>query len=151
MIIDNNFLSKDECSYYVNKANKNVEPYDWDKRVVFIHDDTSLISKTINYFKQYNLFLKLDDIHIQTWPVNSSSDLHIHGDKCDWDDGRKNTKYNTLIYLNDDYDGGEFYTNNVTLKPKKGTITLFDGTETYHGVKPVKKKERYTIILWWKK
>ena len=56
MIIDNNFLSKDECSYYVNKANKNVEPYDWDKRVVFIHDDTSLILKTINYFKQYNLF-----------------------------------------------------------------------------------------------
>ena len=30
-------------------------------------------------------------------------------------------------------------------------ITLFDGSEIYHGVKKIEKKERYTVILWWKR
>jgi len=30
-------------------------------------------------------------------------------------------------------------------------LTFFDGSKTYHGVKKVKKKDRKTIIFWWKK
>ncbi len=88
---------------------------------------------------------------IQTWPTSSKSDLHVHGEKCDWDDGRENTGFNSLIYLNDDFEGGEFFTENIMIKPKTGTLTLFDGSTIYHGVKPILKGERYTIILWWKK
>ena len=40
-------------------------------------------------------------------------------------------------------------TKNLTFKPAPGTLILFNGRETYHGVKPIIKKERYSIIFWW--
>ena len=60
------------------------------------------------------------------------------------------TKYNSLIYLNDDFKGGEFFTRNgIKLKPQAGMLTLFDGSKVSHGLKKVKNKDRKTIIFWW--
>ena len=58
---------------------------------------------------------------------------------------------NSLIYLNDVDDGGEFYTENgITISGQGYTLTLFDGRNVKHGLKEVKNNNRYTIILWWK-
>jgi predicted 2-oxoglutarate/Fe(II)-dependent dioxygenase YbiX len=82
----------------------------------------------------------------QNWNVNSISDLHIHNER-----GREKTKYNSLIYLNDNYNGGEFYTKNgIVIKPSVGLLTLFNGQKVWHGVNMVKKKDRHTLIFWWK-
>ena len=52
------------------------------------------------------------------------------------------TKYNSLIYLNDDFKGGEFFTRNgIKLKPQAGMLTLFDGSKVSHGLKKVKNKD----------
>jgi hypothetical protein len=69
-------------------------------------------------------------------------------------EGRFQTKhYSTLIYLNDDYVGGELWFpqyENFTIKPKKGMLVTFQGDEnTLHGVKAVTEGTRYTISMFW--
>lgn len=86
------------------------------------------------------------EAELQTWPIKSYSKLHVH-DKP----GRIQGDYNSLLYLNDDFDSGEFYTNTgIIITPKKNRLTFFDGKHTYHGVKPVERNHRYTAIFWWK-
>lgn len=48
--------------------------------------------------------------------------------------------YAAILYINDDYNGGELYFKNFDfkIKPKAGSLMLFPGTEEYeHGVKHV--------------
>ena len=56
-----------------------------------------------------------------------------------------------LIYLNDDYEGGELESTNagVSLKPKALTLIAFPSYIEYtHRVHPVTSGERYTIVSW---
>lgn len=58
-----------------------------------------------------------------------------------------------LLYLNDDYEGGElqFPNQNTYLKPKAGTLIFFEGDEdVIHGVSKVISGERINLItfLW---
>jgi hypothetical protein len=59
-------------------------------------------------------------------------------------------RYATILYLNDDYEGGELFFRNIDLeiKPKKGSLLIFPGTEEFfHGVNTVKSGPiRYVII-----
>ena len=96
--------------------------------------------------KRFDLELVADQAEIQNHNVNSSSDLHIHNDL-----GREHIKYNSLLYLNDNFDGGQFITKNgINIKPEKGMLTFFDGQQVHHGVKKVLKNDRKTIIFWWR-
>ena len=57
----------------------------------------------------------------------------------------------TLIYLNDDYEGGEisFATHDITIKPKVGDLLIFPGNMHYaHEVKEVLSGTRYTLPIW---
>jgi predicted 2-oxoglutarate/Fe(II)-dependent dioxygenase YbiX len=54
----------------------------------------------------------------------------------------------SVIYLNDDYDGGTIYfpNLNIELKPLPGTLITFPGTLRYlHGVRRVTGGMRHTI------
>lgn len=59
-------------------------------------------------------------------------------------------RYATIIYLNDNYVGGElFFENfNFSIKPKAGSLLIFPGTEEFnHGVKHVQPGPiRYVIV-----
>lgn len=60
--------------------------------------------------------------------------------------------YSSLIYLNEDYEGGELYfpEHDFVIKPEVGTLICFKGDEnTLHGVKKVEAGTRYTISLFW--
>lgn len=60
--------------------------------------------------------------------------------------------YASVIYLNDDYDGGEFYFPKlgVELKPVTGTLVAFTGGEKHlHGVRKVGRATRYTMPGWY--
>lgn len=60
--------------------------------------------------------------------------------------------YSSLIYLNDDYEGGELYfpEYDLYIKPEVGTLICFKGDEnTLHGVKMVTSGVRYTVSLFW--
>lgn len=56
-----------------------------------------------------------------------------------------------VIYLNDNYDGGELYfkDHGVSIKPEAGDFITFPGNRHYqHGVKEVSGAVRYTLSTW---
>jgi predicted 2-oxoglutarate/Fe(II)-dependent dioxygenase YbiX len=56
-----------------------------------------------------------------------------------------------LLYLNDDYEGGNlvFPELHINIRPKKGMLVAFPATHNYiHGVEPVTKGERFAIVTW---
>jgi hypothetical protein len=57
----------------------------------------------------------------------------------------------TLIYLNDNYEGGEIYfpAYDVCIKPQAGDLVCFPDNEKFvHGVKPILSGTRYTSPRW---
>ena len=69
-------------------------------------------------------------------------------------EGRFQTKhFSSLIYLNNDYEGGELWFpqyNGFSIKPEPGMLVTFRGDEnTLHGVKMVTKGTRYTVSIFW--
>lgn len=69
-------------------------------------------------------------------------------------EGRFQTKhFSSLIYLNNDYDGGEIWFpqyNDFSIKPEPGMLVTFKGDEnTLHGVKMVTSGIRYTVSIFW--
>lgn len=53
--------------------------------------------------------------------------------------------YSFVIFLNDDFEGGELVFDNIYIKPIKNTIVYFTGDLGHH-VKPVIKGDRYTLV-----
>jgi hypothetical protein len=57
-----------------------------------------------------------------------------------------------LMYLNDDYEGGELYfpQHDIEFKPKAGAAYFFPGDKNFiHGVKEVTAGVRYTLPFFW--
>jgi hypothetical protein len=55
----------------------------------------------------------------------------------------------TIIYLNDNYEGGNlrFSEHNLSISPAQGTMVVFDvGIDNLHGVDEVISGERYTML-----
>lgn len=97
--------------------------------------------------QQLRVRLTLDSAELCIWPTTSpGSGLHRH----DWN-GRESTDYNSILYLNEDFAGGQFYTDTgITVKPTTGTLTFFNGQTVMHGVRPTLKNNRCTAIFWWR-
>ena len=138
-----NFISKEECIKYLNIIpNVSCEETDWEKRTIDITNDP-IVEKTRSFLKkELNLNLKIKQAQGQNWNVGSFSNLHIHT-------FRPLTPYTSSLYLNDNFDGGEFYTLEHTIKPKPGLLTFFNGHKVLHGVKKVYNNDRKTLIFWW--
>jgi Rps23 Pro-64 3,4-dihydroxylase Tpa1-like proline 4-hydroxylase len=147
IFLEYDFLNEKECKFWFEKSTKLNNYSSWEERTVDI-TKTEIVKKVQDFFKnKLNLSLKIRQAQIQNWHEGSFSNLHVHnvGD-------RENTKFNSLIYLNDDFKGGEFFTKNgIIIKPKKGLLTLFNGSKVYHGVNKVLNKDRITLIFWWNK
>lgn len=71
--------------------------------------------------------------------LNGSDELH---EKC--------SSLGAMIYLNDNFEGGEIlFRNGLTFKPKTGSLLIFHGSKHEHRVNAA-TDFRYNISLWWK-
>lgn len=64
------------------------------------------------------------------------------------------TPHGLVLYLNDDYEGGEIYYPkfNIAIKPEAGSLVIHPGTIQYsHGVSPVISGTRYATTAFSKK
>lgn len=58
--------------------------------------------------------------------------------------------YNSVLYLNDNFTGGEFYTDEgLVHNPKTGDLIFFNGKKIKHGVKKIHGNKRMAINFWW--
>lgn len=130
---------------YEYRCNLGMPPGLFETRIYFIteHKICQLVQSFLE--SQLRVKLTLERAELQVWPVGGHSEFHKHEAR-----GRESTDYNSLLYLNDDFSGGEFYTENVKVQPKKNMLTFFDGRNTMHGVTKIEgPSHRYTIIFWW--
>lgn len=93
-------------------------------------------------------------IHAQKWEVGSSA--NPHSDNSDFDgnpsEGFDNLKYVGILYLNDDYSGGDLYfpEHNISIHPNAGSMYIFSGgVENIHGVTEITAGTRYSIVSFW--
>jgi len=167
--IQNNFLTNEECDAIVAFTNDNIHLFDshdsdhgfWSKRVINHHmiPNQQLQNRLISISHSVAAILSQlasdkrplfpDTLQIVRWL--NGYELHPHADKENpngsahpfpWRD------FGTVIYLNDDFDGGQIYWPNkgIEWNPVKGSLAVFPGTSEYlHGVRNVPNGVRYTI------
>jgi hypothetical protein len=142
-IVDN-FICNEEIECLVNfyKNNKHLRKK-WN--TVFPMDITGLfknLENKYNHFDKKNCVYWLEIVH---WPRGSFQEFHK-------DVSIQNTVLTSITYLNDDFVGGEtIFEDGTIVKPKKGRTLFFDGMYYTHKVNLIKKGNRYTVPVWYKK
>tara|TARA_R100001129_G_scaffold44037_1_gene30260 strand:- start:106 stop:546 length:441 start_codon:yes stop_codon:yes gene_type:complete len=136
-----NFLNSKECNYVIKDFNDNFEQTKIYRntrilRVMYkpVCDKLNSLFKFYNFSNPYNMEIVL-------WDKKSKMDFHL--DKV-------GNKFAFIIYLNDEYNGGETIIDNIKIKPKTGRIVLFSNGFYLHKVNEIKNKKRYTLIGWYK-
>jgi predicted 2-oxoglutarate/Fe(II)-dependent dioxygenase YbiX len=90
---------------------------------------------------------------IRKWYPGEYQDIHADGETAGgWPGYNYIVDYGSIIYLNDDYEGGELFfpKYDIFIKPKPGTLIFFPSTNMYtHGVTEVKSGIRYTSPHFW--
>lgn len=91
--------------------------------------------------------------NIRKWESGDSQPLHADGEDLE---GKPNeaypVDYASVIYLNDNYDGGElcFPLQGITFKPVAGTAAFFPANKWYrHSVSKIANGTRYTSPQFW--
>jgi hypothetical protein len=159
-----NFLNEEEVSILCSEAKNDIYnkkiPGEWNNRL----SDQDLLSEEsksilrLAHIKILNMAKKIygvdiefantqDDQTIVRWPEGYSMGEHID------DFAKFHYNISTVIYINDNYEGGEirFVDHDFTIKPKSGTLILFPGNKYYsHEVLEVKGGDRYTSAFWLK-
>ena len=170
-----NFIDKNENDLLLNYC-KNIdesiwgvlpESYNnnnfWDGRTIQsnqIFKDNKKIYNILNKYKNnlinnikkdYKVLHELynDTMSIVRWPVGYELFPHADGEEPD---GSEHPfpwrEYGCVIYLNDDFKGGEIYYPNLNLQPKiesRMAAAHQSNIKCLHGVKPVTEGMRYTI------
>ena len=162
-----NFLSKDELDLILEKIkisgssiwntpNPN-HPQNQSTRNL---KEAEIISSRIQSFLPNNLYIHAHSSITKLLPEQGHG---IHSDNHDFLKIRElsklvkdddcfvlvdNNVYGLVVYINDDYDGGEiFYTKqNIVYKPKAGDLIIHSAEDhCEHGVNPVKTNIRYSF------
>lgn len=97
--------------------------------------------------------VKANTSHAQKWDVGGFASPH--SDNSDYD-GNPNAfeinKYVGILYLNDNYGGGELYftDHDIEFKPAAYSYICFPGgVENIHGVQEITEGTRYTMVSFW--
>ena len=88
--------------------------------------------------------LFLDNAEIVLWPEGSFMDMHFD---------HETDEIAVILYLNDDYIGGEtefiYQGEKKKINPEAGKALFFKGTDIDHGVSRIEKGSRYTLAVWY--
>jgi hypothetical protein len=141
--------------------NKNVLPLNMkdvvdagrlDQKILYISNSIKMAFQMCldNYFASRNIdssnyTLPINEIPLRRWGKGPGMGPH-----CDNYDGHTNLAFSMILYLNDDYEGGEieFSNQGVSLKPDEGSLIIFPSNEPYlHKVNEIKSGDRYTSHL----
>jgi len=145
-----NFISNEESDYLMQYHKEN---FNLNKKSNFMWRGTEVIdigesSKFKELRNKFNNLVKSEDkdhvvsyFQIVRWPTGEWQPPHL--------DLYGHT-YSSILYLNDDYEGGETVVLNETATPKKNKIIFFRGNRLIHKVNEITKGVRYTVPCWYK-
>lgn len=103
--------------------------------------------------KIFERSVRANTSHAQKWDVGGFA--APHSDNSDFD-GKPNSfqinKYVGILYLNNEYEGGELYfpKHNISIRPSAYSFISFPGgVENIHGVSEITAGTRYTMVSFW--
>lgn len=158
-MIKDNFLHDKLCQWFIDLYHNNDEAKVEfnNKKVLRLYnlinkEDTikQLIPFVHEYSREYlqNSFY-IQNMEVVEWNINQG---------MDWHRDYPYYKGTSIIFLNDDFEGGELVTasdyseamvsTRKIYKPKKGSIVSFKDV-VWHKVNPVIKGKRYTLAIWY--
>lgn len=104
---------------------------------------------------QYKFGRKLEKARpgFRRWYPGEYQDLHADGETAGgWPGYNYIVDYGSILYLNDDHEGGELFfpAYGMCIKPKPGTLIFFPSSDMYaHGVTEIISGTRYTSAHFW--
>ena len=114
-----------------------------------IHSDNlivkDIVSKITDKCKKFDDNIKLETLEIVKWPFNSRMGYHTDGDSNSSD------VFAGMIYLNDNFLGGQTAFDNFQINAKLGRLLIFSNGHYRHSVRRVKFNTRYTLSAWYVK
>ena len=149
-----NFITEDEAKALVKlteTTSPEPDPDQWDGMIWYNEETRRVLSvyrpKVMECFK--NLF-GIDckfygGAYLVKWTESKQMDLHVD------DLGDGNNHVSAVLYLNDDYEGGNinFPTHNLSIKPEKYELLVFPGNLNYaHEVQEIVSGSRFTVPYW---
>jgi hypothetical protein len=76
------------------------------------------------------------------WPTGTGQGPHL-------DKTRSSTTFASVIFLNDNFKGGEtFISGHPDVAPQQGSLLVFRGDQVEHGVRVVHAGTRFTLPIW---
>lgn len=167
-----NFITNEECNILINWISENVNQkgkinpseifsyrqvdhslvdnvYVWSIMEKYRWKVSQYAMKAFDYEMLYPEYTDL-----VVWYGGDSMGLHADNFDCGGNKPYVHDLYfrkiSCLIYLNDDFEGGEtFFENGNNIKPKKGMLAMFPSDCTHmHGVTKVINGTRYTMPMW---
>jgi predicted 2-oxoglutarate/Fe(II)-dependent dioxygenase YbiX len=110
----------------------------------------AIINSSNDYAKYYNIEIgSLMPLSISKYSTGKSMGPHVD----DYEDG-DNPNISVVLYLNDNYEGGEinFPEQQITIKPEAGSIVIFPSVKPYyHQSLPVLSGIKYMSPGFWRK
>jgi predicted 2-oxoglutarate/Fe(II)-dependent dioxygenase YbiX len=110
----------------------------------------AIVGSSENYGKMHSMDIgSLMPLSISKYSTGKSMGPHVD----DYSNG-DNPNISVVLYLNDDYEGGEIYfkEQGVKIKPKAGSIVIFPSVEPYyHESLPVTSGGKYMCPGFWRK
>lgn len=176
-----NFLTKEQCDYVLAAVNDIVENHSNDETLIGYSNDGNVNSKDapfifVNNLPDEPLHKLFEDVnnratrlyeelyghdplvsYIYLGTINGMGvgrGMAVHADNTPGLTGNVDTPHGMVLYINDDYEGGELYYPElrIVMKPAAGDLVIHPGTPEYaHGVSPVTSGMRYATTAFSKK
>tara|TARA_R110000772_G_scaffold59194_1_gene134073 strand:+ start:3829 stop:4326 length:498 start_codon:yes stop_codon:yes gene_type:complete len=153
MVEIENFISNKEANYFINFHKKN---FNLNNHFCIKHRETEIIQcnlilnntkiKKMNnllnkFVKKINKKYEINYFQIVKWPIYGFQPKHVDFDIH---------PYTSILYLNDDFEGGKTIVEDKIVELKKCKLIAFNGDKIEHEVNKITKGIRYTIPCWYK-
>lgn len=152
MIETKKFLSKKECNFFINFHDLNygkdpgsrkwgdLKIIDMLPNIMRIKEFKKVLCKLISEARKH-ADVYLDYADLVAWHEQNVG-MKEHKDYS-------HQYLSSVLYLNDNYKGGETVIGDKIIKPETGKIIFFNGTKIPHSVNKLIKGKRYTIPSWY--
>ena len=179
IVVVEDFLTQEEADYILDLATKDISLWDASNDGSGLTEQYGNRLQIDEYnlrdrYPDYNWFFKMLEerakpIFSKEYGISDFSflpitsifrrtghGLDVHTDEVDKDHPQYDASlpiitHGFVVYINNNYSGGEiFYPNkNITMKPKALSLVMHPGNKEYeHGVNDVTKEIRYNLAWW---
>lgn len=125
--------------------------YNYVKSLLDSIQDRSVDIFSKEYGRQDFEYLAINSISRRIGPGLGVHTDEIHPDHPQYNPNEKIITHGFVVYINDDYEGGEIFypQKDISIKPKALSLVMHPGNKEYeHGVKEVFKTNRYSLSWW---